>query len=365
MANLPDDSVSSSGHGQDSFGLKPSATIEKPCRYRMTWEQTLQDYEDGLITPRGLIYYSVATRTRRLKINVATYCKELKLHRATYYRSLGALTARKRLNADAPGGMILSMPDAENEDQEPESFTTSALSLSCDTHSHDSDTHSHDSDTHSHDSDTPKMKPAQGASFKNAKCTNRDLKNLKETIGTSTVAPSSLNSDELGTRLDPSNPYEAEIKELLLLATQAGIKTNGTHSRTIAALRLQRSAAETRLAVEKSISAVVEQMRQGKCKNPGAMFNKSLQRELHGQGFTANEAKRAAKNGAVVKQPSLNEASFTVGKALEQGDRTTALNYLQKLWDSGCHDLVEHMLHLFKREWGFQLTVEGVTDGRT
>ena len=350
MTNLPDDSASTDRHKQTPIGAILATGNhphdQKPLRYRLTWEQALQDYEDGLITHRGLVYYSVATKAKRLKVNVAAYCKELNIHKATYYRSIGALEARKRLYADAPDGMILSMPDLENEDQEAESFTVSGESQL--------------SDNPSQLSDNPKMKPAQEASFKNAECTNRDLKNLKETIGTHTVAPSSLNSDGLGTKLDPSNPYEAEIKELLMLATQAGIKTNGTISRTMAALRLQRSAADTPRAVENSVSAVVEQMRLGKCKNPSAMLNASLQRELKGQGFTANEAKRNAKGRT--EEPRLNEVALSISKALERHDRAWALGRLQQLWDDGYQDLIEEMLHLFKREWNFSLTAKGVRD---
>ncbi len=203
--------------------------------------------------------------------------------------------------------------------------------------------------------------PAPEASFKDPECTNRSNKEFKRTIGTSTVAPSSLNSDGLGTKLDLSNPYETEVKALLMLATQAGIKTNGTHSRTIAALRLQRSAAETRLAVEKSVSAVAEQIKRGKCNNPSAMFNASLQRELNGQGFTANEAKRNTKGRT--EEPSLNEVALSISKALERHDRAWALGRLQQLWDDGYQNLIEEMLHLFKREWGFSLTAQGVRDG--
>jgi len=371
MTNLPDDSASTDRHKQTPIGAILATGNhphdQKPLRYRLTWEQALQDYEDGLITHRGLVYYSVATKAKRLKVNVAAYCKELNIHKATYYRSIGALEARKRLYADAPDGMILSMPDLENEDQEAESFTVSGESqLSdnpsqlSDNPSQLSDNPSQLSDNPSQLSDNPKMKPAQEASFKNAECTNRDLKNLKETIGTHTVAPSSLNSDGLGTKLDPSNPYEAEIKELLMLATQAGIKTNGTISRTMAALRLQRSAADTPRAVENSVSAVVEQMRLGKCKNPSAMLNASLQRELKGQGFTANEAKRNAKGRT--EEPRLNEVALSISKALERHDRAWALGRLQQLWDDGYQDLIEEMLHLFKREWNFSLTAKGVRD---
>lgn len=226
---------------------------------------------------------------------------------------------------------------------------------------HTRDKKSHGRDSQSHGRESLNSEPAQEASFKNAECTNkRSNKNLKETIGTHTVDPSGLNSGELGTKLDPSNPYEDELRTLLLLATQAGIKTNGTISRTITALRLQRSAADTRQAVENSVSAVVEQVSRGKCKDPSAMLNASLQRELNGQGFTANEAKRNAKGRKV--EPSLNEVAGIVNEALAHGDRDRALDHLQELWATGYHNLIEEVLQLFRRNWGFSLTHNGVRD---
>jgi len=63
----------------------PGAKSGTPPHYRMTWEQAQQDYKDGLITQRGLIYYAVACRGKpgqyRLNIpNVAEFCKVLNLN---------------------------------------------------------------------------------------------------------------------------------------------------------------------------------------------------------------------------------------------------------------------------------------------
>lgn len=371
MTNTPDDSLSPHEQSKAPIGSTPKPPKEKPIRYPLTWDQALKDYEDGLITPRGLIYYSVACRTKRLKVNVTTYCKDLKLGQATYYRAVGALKAKQRLNVEAPGGMILSLPEIENETPEAESFTVSGVSQSRESSITDERVLSNAIEssqsredlsqmrgTVSQERESSKMKPAQGASFKNAGCTNKRSKNLKDQIGSQTDAPSSLNRGELGTVASHSNPYDAEVIELLMLATEAGIQTNATISKTIAELRLQRSAAETRKVVENAITAVAEQIQRNKCRNPGGYLNSAIRR-----GFTANGAKQARRRDhPPMEPPSLNQAAGRVSQTLAQGNRRDAINYLQTLWDYGFCDLIEEMIHLFRRDWQFSLTSEGVRD---
>jgi hypothetical protein len=351
-----------------------SIQAAKPCRYRLTWEQARQDYEDGLLTPRGLIYYSVACRTKRLKVNVPTYCKELKLHQSTYYRAIGALKARKRLNIEAPDGIVMELPDAENEAPEAESFTVSALSQSCETSrasakplaaerepSQSCESNSQQSENLSQSCESQNLKPAQGATFENAECTNRSLNTFKDQIGSSTDAAEPLNRDELGTTAKTPNPYDSEIIELLTLATTNGIQTNATISRTIAELRLQHDAAAARKIVENAISAVAEQIQRHKCKNPGGYLNAALRR-----GFTANGAKQARRRDHPPMQPpALNYAAGVVNQAIAQGNRGAAIAYLQTLWDSGFCDLIEEMIHLFRRDWQLSLTSQGVRDAAT
>jgi len=81
------------------------------------------------------------------------------------------------------------------------------------------------------------------------------------------------------------------------------------------------------------------------------------------QGYTANEAKRQARDKPKVPEPPpLNQVAAAVDQALLCGDRGFALAKLQSLWDEGFHDLLEELLYLFKRDWQFELTNQGVRD---
>jgi hypothetical protein len=66
-----------------------------------------------------------------------------------------------------------------------------------------------------------------------------------------------------------------------------------------------------------------------------------------------------------MQPPALNYAAGVVNQAIAEGKRGAAIAYLQTLWDSGFCDLIEEMIHLFRRDWQLSLTSQGVRDAAT
>jgi 2-hydroxychromene-2-carboxylate isomerase len=114
-------------------------------------------------------------------------------------------------------------------------------------------------------------------------------------------------------------------------------------------------------------------MAEGSVTNPAGLFVSAVRR-----GFTANEAKRTARERekerfeevqltSRVYQPvvDLRSAEMSIDQALMQGDRGFAQAKLQALWDAGtnCQD-IEDLLRL-RSDWNFQCSNDaGVQDGR-
>jgi predicted ArsR family transcriptional regulator len=136
-----------------------------------------------------------------------------------------------------------------------------------------------------------------------------------------------------------------------LLVQKANIQPNKTIRQILDELESQLGSAAAARLVENAIAALQEQQKLGRLRNPEGFLVTALRRS-----FTPND-KRSRKEDP----PSLNQISLAIDRALWQGDRHFALERLQGLWAEGWHDLVEELLQL-RRDWGFQITMNGVTD---
>jgi hypothetical protein len=130
--------------------------IQNPF-YPITWLQALQDYQDGILTPRGLIYCYFMTHLRlgtETQVDVDELCKLLKLGTATYYRAVGALKGKGRLNIRR-GQMRVSVPEIQ-------SLQALSQSRESDYQSRESDYQSRESDYQSRESDYQSRESANG-----------------------------------------------------------------------------------------------------------------------------------------------------------------------------------------------------------
>jgi hypothetical protein len=194
-------------------------------------------------------------------------------------------------------------------------------------------------------------------------CTNNRTINFKEqTIGTTPTphpVDPGIDREDPGTTASPTMSITQLIEE-------SGIRVNKTIQTALADLQQNsESPAATCRAVENALSALQEQRRLGKVKNPGGFFVAALRR-----GFTANAAKRQHRNTPLLSPPppsslppDLMSVELAIDQALLQGDRAWVFAKLQQLWLEGWHDQVEWLLSN-RRDWAFAVTKQGVTDDR-
>jgi hypothetical protein len=341
---------------------KQRKRIEDPF-YPVTWKQAIQDYSDGILTPRGLIYCYFVTSLRpgtEKEIDVSELCSFLKIHEATYYRAIGALKAKGRLNIRR-GKMTVGVPEIH---------TLQSFSLSCENDSHKCELTSQDCELNSHKCELTSQpcengnepKPSTDGVFRrNANVPNKqtDLKDLRN----KTVPPNPpcfKGIDREGTGTSNTDPLTVDVEGLCRFLDNSGVRPNKTIQETIAVLILEAGSAVATRAVENAISALREQQQKGTVRNPGGFLNAALKRN-----YTANDAKREAREKRKERPPSLNEICVAIDQAIMRGDREFALDKLRQLWFEGWHDQVEELCILRKKDWGFSIIEEGVRDGKT
>ncbi|MBD2019231.1 helix-turn-helix domain-containing protein [Leptolyngbya sp. FACHB-36] len=203
-----------------------------------------------------------------------------------------------------------------------------------------------------HLNDHSDLKPLQGGSSEKGECTNNKKNLLKEqqTIGASTIG---IDRKAIGT--------EALIDRI----QKAGVLPNKTIQKTIAQLSAELGTpAATAKAVENAISALREQQQAGTVRNPSGFLVAALR-----GNFTANEAKRQARNHPAGGQPppevpDLYTVAAAIDRALIAGDRPFALLKLNTLWAEGWQEQVQELCLLRKQDWGFTVSTRGVGDGR-
>ena len=75
-----------------------------PPHHRLTFDDVMRDFRDGLLTPSGALFYAVSATRKQgetLRINPSALAKTLGIKRTAYYRALSALTIQKRLEFEA------------------------------------------------------------------------------------------------------------------------------------------------------------------------------------------------------------------------------------------------------------------------
>lgn len=188
-------------------------------------------------------------------------------------------------------------------------------------------------------------------------CSRKDLKNNRTVPPIPPCSHKGINREESGT--GGLDPLKQDIERLSALIDAVGVRPNKTIQTALAELMVQQGAVAATRAVENSLSALQEQREKGTVRNPGGFLIAALRRS-----FTANHAKREARERKRPPDPpSFNQVSAAVNEAIRRGDRAFALARLQQLWADGYHDLIEELCITWKRDWGFQLTNEGVSDG--
>lgn len=86
--------------------------------HRITLNDVLQDYEDGLLTIKGAIFYAVSS-SRKLgefvRLNPVRFGEQLGASRSSIYQSIAELKEHKRLDFEVDGSYLLKVPIVEDE----------------------------------------------------------------------------------------------------------------------------------------------------------------------------------------------------------------------------------------------------------
>lgn len=335
--------------------------IEDPF-YPVTWRQALQDYQDGILTPRGLIYCYFVVHLRpgvETHVDVDELCRLLEIGTATYYRAIGALKAKKRLNIRR-GKMLVGIPEIPLEPLFSQLRESNSQLRESNSQLGELDSQLRELDSQLRENGN-ELEASQDGDFLNFENVPNKQKKFKETnkLGTDPPTHPVLKGiDRKGIGTGERNSLEADIERLSALIQQAGARPNKTIQQAIASLLIQEGSARAAQAVENSISALQEQQEKGTVRNPGGFIVAALRRH-----FTANQAKKQARVHRQGKsQPiSLNQEEMQIDSYLMSDRRDWALTKLQSLWSEGWHDQVEELLQL-RRDWGFAVTEGGVID---
>lgn len=314
--------------------------------YPMTWQQALRDYQDGILTHRGLLFCYFVIHLRpgtEISVEVDKVCALLGIHTATYYRAIGALKSRGRLNIRR-GRMIVGVPEiqpvfevsqsSERNSQvcEKEPQLSEKDSQVCESPSQLSELNSQNSDPdsqpyenanrlntlQSNDSRSSANVPKQtDQTFK----TNKQPEPTHHPVGCSGIDREAIDASSPGVSGDSVVPSTSILEELSGLIFEAGLKPNKTIQTTLVELISAKDPAAARQVVENALSALQEQQQQGQVRNPGGFLKTALQR-----GFTANQAKREARSRRQRQSPpDLIQVAFAVEQALANGDSAFAL----------------------------------------
>lgn len=84
--------------------------------YRLSLDKVIQDYQDGIITATGLVYYTVGIYRapgQKLRVkHIETFCAELSIGVSTFYKAISKLKLKGRLNWEAIAGLDLWIPES-------------------------------------------------------------------------------------------------------------------------------------------------------------------------------------------------------------------------------------------------------------
>jgi hypothetical protein len=197
---------------------------------------------------------------------------------------------------------------------------------------------------------------AQSNDPQNAECTNNNLNDFVKQQNTPEVVEKQPEQVGIGTG-------EPELLVALMGAIEdAEIPTNKTIRREVL-WTIQQHGTEAAKIVRNALSAIAEQQKQNKVRNPGGMLMRALR-----SGFTANEEKRRSRQQleqvseepkpAKPKLPDVSHVESAVDNALFSGDRPFMLAKLQQLWADGWCDIARELCQL-RRDWGLTIGADG------
>ena len=110
--------------------------------YRVTLEQAKRDYQDGLLTATGLVFYAIAILKppgQKLRIKkIKEFIESLGIGETTFYRAISKLRLKSLVGWESTGGLnlwidlnegVVSLPHSENPPKEKEATSLTHLSL--------------------------------------------------------------------------------------------------------------------------------------------------------------------------------------------------------------------------------------------
>ncbi|MBD2039213.1 hypothetical protein [Microcoleus sp. FACHB-672] len=141
--------------------------------YRLSLDQAIRDYEDGIITATGLVFYAVGIYRKpgqKLRVrDIERFCKEIGINRATFYRAISKLKLKGRLEWETIAGLDLWIPTSnvvELQSEQEVSPSCESLSPPCEIQSPTCESSSPSGETQSPtgNKETPKLLPTKASS---------------------------------------------------------------------------------------------------------------------------------------------------------------------------------------------------------
>lgn len=86
--------------------------------HRITVQDVIRDYQAGLLTPAGAIFYLVAASRKigeAVRISRSWICQKLGIKKTTYYRAIAALEDENRMSFRIPDEAVATIPISTTE----------------------------------------------------------------------------------------------------------------------------------------------------------------------------------------------------------------------------------------------------------
>ncbi len=133
-----------------------------PPHHRLTLKDVIRDHQEGLLTAKGAIFYTVASSRKlgdEVRLNPAHFIQVTGMSKANFYKKLAELKLQRRIDFEIEGAVILKVPIEENTGT-PEYIFLSELSQKRDSESQKVDKKSQKRDSESQKVDKKSSEPA-------------------------------------------------------------------------------------------------------------------------------------------------------------------------------------------------------------
>ena len=132
-------------------------TDKTPQHYRLTLEDAIQHYKDGLLTVKGLVYSYLRIRLKpdpnwKVTLHHKTVCELLGIGKTAFYKAISALAKENFITWESPGGIVVRLVAAKD-------------STIAETESTIAETESTIAETESTIAETETPKPSSGKGF--------------------------------------------------------------------------------------------------------------------------------------------------------------------------------------------------------